>query len=110
MYFALDSRFFPNPDMFYESGEPFTQALWSLSISTNGVLNSNTDNDLDVEFQVNPLARSLGVLNPSMSDSQISADVRVAFQVSNGTATLTDYELFPTGTIYTVDREIRLVD
>jgi hypothetical protein len=64
-------------------------------------------NDLDVKFQINPLARSELDLNPSLTDDQMSTAIKSAFQISGGTATLTDYSLFPANTLYLVDQDIR---
>jgi hypothetical protein len=79
-YFATDSR--------------FSDPLWSLGISAQGVLNSNAD--LVIDFQSNPI---LG-----LDDSLIDSEVRAAFSVSSGTAVLDDFELF--NTTYLVDRPI----
>jgi hypothetical protein len=71
-YFATDSR--------------FSQPLWSLGVSAQGVLNSQSD--LQVTFKSNSI---LG-----LDDTLIEDEVRAAFTVSSGTATLSSFELFDT--------------
>jgi hypothetical protein len=71
-YFATDSR--------------YSQPLWSLAVSTEGVLNSRSD--LQITFESNPI---LG-----LDDTLIEDEVRAAFTVNSGTATLTSFELFDT--------------
>ncbi len=83
-YFATDSR--------------FSDPLWSLGISAQGVLNSNAD--LVIDFQSNPI---LG-----LDDSLIDSEVRAAFSVSSGTAVLHDFELFDT--TYLVDQPITFAE
>jgi hypothetical protein len=102
-FFALDSRF-TDPDLFYANSEPFNEALWSLTIASQVVPASPSD--LDVKFSINPSARLLGILNPSMTDDQIGSLVQNAFTFPNGIATLTSFDLFPSGTIYTVSGTI----
>ena len=77
-YFATDSR--------------YSVPLWSLGISADGVLNSNAN--LSVDFESNPI---LG-----LDDGLIDSEVKAAFFVSSGTATLTDFNLFDT--TYPVDQ------
>jgi len=59
-----------------------------------------------VDFQVNPLARSMGILNPSMTDIQIQDSIANAFVLnSDGSVTLTDVPIFPAGTTYNVSSQ-----
>ena len=76
--YALDSRL-TNLDSFFASGEPLDQALWAMTIFANNVPNSLSD--LTVQFYINPLARSMGILNPSYSDSQIATNVESAVRI-----------------------------
>lgn len=115
-YFAMDSRRTPSiptgVETFYERGQSFDEAVWFLHITVNGVLDSPSDlldpTKLVIDFKINdtyilrPL-QSLGLDEmPFTSDDilftdQVIADaIRDAFTLSNGTATLTSYPLFPT--------------
>jgi hypothetical protein len=97
--FALDSVF-TNLDTFYERGQPVNEALWALTLFAPS--GPATPSNLVVDFQVNPLARSLGILNPSLSDGQIKANVQNAVTFQNGAATLKDFTLFPADTTITM--------
>jgi hypothetical protein len=99
-YYAVDSRF-TDVDTFFERGQPFSAALWALSIvAPGGPVKSVSD--LQVNFMVNPLARSTGDFNPSLTDAQIQAAVESAIVVKGGGATLTNFALFPSGTTLNV--------
>jgi len=111
VFFALDSRLSSRAavDLFYERGQPFSEALWAMSITTRGRLVSDSDNDLNVRFSINPIARSPGsagqrpILDPSVSDEDIGAAIKSRFHVADGTAILEESPFFPTGTMYRVD-------
>jgi hypothetical protein len=79
---------------FFANDSRFSDPLWSLGISAQGVLNSNAD--LQVQFVSNPI---LG-----LNDALIASQVRSALTVSSGTASLSSYQLFDT--TYTVDQSI----
>jgi len=110
VFFALDSRLTKPPtatgvNTFYAQGQPLQNTLWSLTILATGPLTSSLSN-LDVNFMINPMARSLGFLDPSMTDKEISAEIKGDFTFMNGTATLTDQPIFPSNTLYSVSQEI----
>jgi hypothetical protein len=99
-FFALDSRLSaPNSlDTFYDRGEPFNEALWSLSITENA-------NVIDVSFAVNPAAISLDVLTVmheggalyTVSDlnRDVTDSILGAITVTGDLLQLTNFPLFP---------------
>ena len=99
--YALDSRL-TNMDTFVSRGQPLSETLWHLTIGTSGPTTSPSN--LEVNFAINPLARSLGILNPAMSDSQIATAVRNALTLDplTGTVSLNDFPLFSSDTLFTV--------
>jgi len=101
-YFALDSRF-TDLDTFFDQEDPFGEALWALSVFANGPTDSLSS--VDVDFMVNPMARSLGLFNPSLSDMQLEDAVRDALSLNGNLVSLTDFSLFPGGTMLTVRSE-----
>jgi hypothetical protein len=83
---------------FFANDSRFSDPLWSLGISAQGVLSSNAD--LQIQFASNPI---LG-----LNDALIASQIRSAFTVSSGTATLSSYQLFDT--TYTVDQSVTYSD
>jgi len=128
-YFAVDN--------FYGVTEPFSDALWSLSIVDNGPLTSLSDlldpSKLAINFQINQAAISMGILTVTDSmghaytaaglDAAIDGAVRADFTLVGGSATLASYDLFPEmptmaeptpplvgSTVYTVTGSVRYGD
>jgi len=99
VFFAVDSRLFSNPDNFYPAGQPFSKALWSLSIT-----DSSADG-LQVVFASNQT--SYFRLPAGSSDQTIGDAIANDFQSQNGALVLNGVNIFPAGTTYYVPGEIQ---
>lgn len=97
--FALDSRF-TDLDTFYERGEPLDQSLWAMVIYTSGIPHNKSD--ITLAFYVNPAARSLGILNPALSNQQIADNAIDALSVNDGVVELDNFSPFAAGTMFAV--------
>jgi hypothetical protein len=99
-FMAIDSRFEPNPS---DLGDP-SNYLWLLRIAANGPVADR--GDLDVSFQINPLATKADVLTDAYGDplstGAVLSRVLGALTVSGGQATLSPVDPFPVGTEYHV--------
>ena len=97
-YFALDSRY-TAVNTFYERGQPFDEALWSLSISATGPLGSASD--LDVAFSYNPAALTLlhsdGVTRYTNEEIAATIEGFLGRNISDGSLDTT-FDLFPSST------------
>ena len=99
-FFATDDRTF-DPDTFYESGQPFELALWSLSVLANGNFVSSSDlldpSKLEIDFTLKDPAllsiRDSG--GGAYSDSMIENAVRKAFTLDGDTVALSNFSVFP---------------
>ncbi|MGD0464618.1 MAG: hypothetical protein ABSB74_19205 [Tepidisphaeraceae bacterium] len=107
--FALDSRY-TDLSTFYERGEPFSEALWSLSISGSDLLDDPSD--LTVSFQINPAALADGVLFHDngfgvndLSAAAIQSDISSLITISGSVATLNSADIFPANTVFNVPDE-----
>jgi hypothetical protein len=109
-FMATDSRF--GPATIPNLGDPASN-LWTLTISADKPLTSPAD--LDVTFQINPLATKAGggnqdILTDSngdpLSPGAVISRVLGAITVTDGIATLAPVDPFPVGTEYHVDQTI----
>ncbi|MFI5382396.1 MAG: hypothetical protein ACHRHE_24120, partial [Tepidisphaerales bacterium] len=120
LVFATDSNLFTTDslDNFVEDGEPLNDALWTLEVSGDGLIDSTAE--LGIDFELNPLApkeinfptaylTSLpgysAALTPDelapLIDEEFDGRVRDAMLFSSGSASLTGFSVFPDGTTYT---------
>jgi len=97
--FALDSRETDEAD-WEAAGQPYTETLWELTISANGIPQSKSD--VTVNFYLNPQDASLGILSTSYTQSQIEQNVINAITVSDGTVTLPSMSVFDPNAEYFV--------
>jgi hypothetical protein len=104
-YFAVDSRL-TDPFTFVGNGQPVSDALWALSIIDPGTLSSPSG--LLVYFTINPLAVSDGLLTApgGIDPGAIEAAVQSAFVPTGNGFTLTNFNLFPANTTYSIDQTI----
>lgn len=99
-WFATDSQTI-EPATFYGPMEPFNQALWSLSIVENGPITSAADllNPSLLSITMTLASSSLlSVLDPDGSAytvTDLENAVRDALTYEDGTATLSDFGIFP---------------
>ena len=120
-FFAVDSSVFTTDDVnnFPDGGSPLEDTLWNLSLSADGPLGSTSD--VDVDFELNPLAlneillpssylSSLPGYSASLTAAQIATLVEGAiddaigqaltFDSGSGTVSLSAFALFPAGTLF----------
>jgi hypothetical protein len=104
-YFAVDSRL-TDPSTFIERGQPISDALWALTIVEPGAVASPSD--LLVDFEINPLALSEGILSApgGLDPTAIENSIRNAFVPAGDGATLTGFNLFRANTTYSIDQPI----
>jgi hypothetical protein len=122
MAYAVDSTTFTSDDLdnFPEDGAPMNQTLWFVGVSADGPIASVSD--LGIDFELNPLALNeisfpttyLSMLpgySPTLSAAQLAVliDAQIdgtleqpgVITISDGTASISDYSLFPDGTTFT---------
>jgi hypothetical protein len=122
MVYAVDSYVFTSDNVanFLDDGAPFANSLWELGVSASGAVSSVSD--LDVEFDLNPMALdelgfptsylySLPGYSPSMTEAEVALlidqqmDAALAspgvWTIAGGEADLTGFSPFPAGTMYT---------
>ncbi len=107
-FFAVDSRLSGSRsavDLFYERGQPFDEALWSLSISASGPVGGLED--LLVDFRLSEDAQTLGYLTLPLrpdgmpyTEDDFEEQIVRAFKMEGLVASLVDFPLFPDGTDY----------
>ena len=109
-FYALDSRLSGGSagvDSFVDRGQPISEALWSLTMSISSPVTSLAElNTVKIAFMVNPLAVKNGYFFPPVSEATIDSDIRNSLTLKNGIVSLSNFQLFPSGTFYNSDLSI----